>query len=224
MRRSAPFLAAWLLMAGSLPAHAIPRPEIATEIGRTFMIDGPLEGVFDQGGFATTLSALWPVDDRFRFGVSLFADEAGSWRDDFASVLQGDGGFLGEPVRLTPEELASLAALGSFDFGHVNIYGAAWRLEAAGPRVGRFNTFARGGFGLYQIHVDLIGTYIDSEAAVGWSAGGGALLPLGAHNAVGLTVAFDRVFHDYFRHYMSAGLSWRWHPSLKPHAAPPPRR
>jgi hypothetical protein len=202
MRRSTPPLAALLLVASALPAGAIPMPELMTEIGRSFAVDSPKSGVFDQGGFSMALSALWPVEDFLRIGASFFADDLGS--------------FTGE---LFDESQSPPVSLGVFDFAHANVYGGKWRMEVLGPRLRRLNTFARGDFGAYKFRTDQYGTVLTESVKVGWALGGGIMLPLRENHAVGITVAFDRVFSNFTRDYMTADLAWHWRPGIRPHAS-----
>ena len=202
MRRSAPLLAALLLVAGARPARAIPMPDWMTEVGRTFAVDTPKSGQFDQGGFAMSLSALWPVEDFLRIGLSGFADDLGSLTTELTDNTQNP-----------PQPL------GLFNVAHANVYGGAWRMEVVGPRLGRLDTFVRGDFGLYQFRVDQQGDVVTESMKVGWSAAGGLMLPIRQNHAVGATLAFDRTFSDFTRDYMSAGLAWHWRPGKGQQAA-----
>ncbi len=198
MRRSTLLLAGLVLAADSRSARAVPLPEVMAELGRSFAVDSPVEGVFDQGGISVALSALWPVEDRLRFGVSLFADEMGSQMTELVDDSQNP------PV-----------SLGVFDLAHVNVYGGAWRLEAVGPRLRRLSTFARGDFGFYRFRADQNGDDLGGATKVGWGLGGGAMLPVRENHAVGVTLSFDRVFYDDTRDYMSAALAWHWRPGFR---------
>lgn len=202
MRRSAPFLATLLLAASAIPARAIPLPEVMTELGRSFSVDSPKSGVFDQGGFSMALSALWPAEDFLRIGASVFADDLGSLTTELMDTSQNP------PV-----------SLGLFDLAHANVYGGAWRMEVLGPRLRRLDTFARGDFGAYKFRTDQHGTVITESVKVGWALGGGIMLPLRENHALGITVAFDRVFSNFTRDYMTADLAWHWRPGVRPHAS-----
>jgi len=202
MRRSTPLLATLLLAASALPARAFPLPEVMAEAGRTFAVDTPKSGVFDQGGFSMALSALWPAEDFLRIGASFFADDLGSLTTELFDNSQNP------PV-----------SLGLFDLAHANVYGAKWRMEVVGPRVRRLDTFARGDFGAYKFRTDQYGTVLTESVKVGWALGGGIMLPLRANHAIGITVAFDRVFSDFTRDYMTADLAWHWRPGARPHAS-----
>ena len=202
MRRFTPFLAALLLAASALPVRAVPLPGIVAEVGRTFAVESPVSGAFDQGGFSMALSALWPAEDMLRIGVSAFADDIGS--------------LTGERVDHSQSPPASL---GVFDLAHANAYGGAWRMEVAGPRLRRLETFARGDWGIYWFRIDQYGTVVSKSVKAGWSLGGGVMLAVGENHAVGITIAFDRVFYDSTRDYMTAAFAWHWRPGSRPRAA-----
>jgi hypothetical protein len=136
MRRPNPFLAALLLLAATPCARAFPAPDVAFELGRTFGIESPTKGAFDQGGFSTTLSAMWPAGDLLRLGGAFYADDVGS-----------------ETTELMDETQSPPVPLGTFQVAHLAIYGGSWRLEVVGPRLKRFETFARGDWGVYR-HAD----------------------------------------------------------------------
>ncbi len=202
MRRSAPFLAALLLALSALPAGAIPLPQIMAELGKSFAVDSPRSGVFDQGGFSSALSFLWPVEDFLRVGVSAFADDVGS--------LQAER-FDHSTNPPTP--------LGLFELAHASVFGGAWRMDVIGPRFHGIDTFARGDYGAYWFRVDQQGDVLTRSEKVGWSLGGGLLFPLREGHGLGLTIAYDRVFSDFTRSYMSANLAWLWRPGLRPQAS-----
>ena len=215
MRRAVPLVAAVWIFASASAAHAFPRliprsiqrPEVAIELGRSFLVESPVDGTFDQGGFSSALAVLWPVDDRMRFGVSLFADDAGT-----------------KSIELVDPSQSPPVALGRFDLQHLNLYGAAWRLEASGPRVRGLETFARGEWGVYQLHVDALGSFVTAETTPGFALGGGAMAHVKEGHAVALAVSFHRVWIDSTRDYMSAALAWRWRPVAGRDAPPPPKR
>ena len=198
MRRSAPFLAALLLAANALPARAFPLPEVMAEVGRSFAVESPQSGVFDQGGFSMALSALWPVEDFLRIGALVFADDLGV---------------------LTTERFDSSqnppAALGLFEVAHAGVYGVSWRMDVLGPRVRRLDTFARGDFGTYKFRTDQHGSVIAESMKVGWALGGGMMLPIRQSHAFGITIAYHRVFSDFTRDYMTADFAWHWRPGLR---------
>jgi len=202
MRRSAPLLAAALLAACAVPARALPLPEVMAEVGRSFAVDSKASGAFDQGGFSMALTALWPVEDLLRIGVSAFADDMGSLDAERFDHSHNPP-----------------TSLGLFELAHASVYGGAWRTEVVGPRLRRLDTFARGDWGAYWFRVDQQGDVVTKSEKVGWSLGGGLMLPLREGHAVGLVVAYDRVFSDFTRSFMSASFAWHWRPGIHPHAS-----
>jgi len=198
MRRLATALAAVLIAVAAAPAGAIPSPELMAEVGRTFAVDSPKNGQFDQGGFSMALSFLWPVEDLLRIGVSGFADDLGSLTTE-----------LSDPSTNPP------TPLGLFNLAHANVYGGAWRMEVIGPRWRKLDTFARGDFGFYQFRTDQQGDELTESMKVGWSLGGGVMFPLRANHAIGATIAYDRTFSDFTRGFMSAGVAWHWRPGFR---------
>ena len=203
MRRPSPFLAALLLLAAPSSARAFPMPDLVLEVGRTFGIETQTKGVYDQGGFSTTLSALWPVADRMRLGGAFYADDVGSQTTELMDDTQSP------PV-----------PLGTFEVAHLAIYGGSWRLEVVGPRLKRFETFARGDWGLYWLRADQTGTLLEKSRKVGWGLGAGIMLPVLKGQAVGLTFGMDRIFVDTTRDYMTAALAWHWRPGSRRDEAP----
>jgi len=202
MRRPAPLLAALLLAANALPAAAIPLPTVMAEAGKSFAVESEKGGVFDQGGFATALSLLWPVEDFLRIGLSGFADDLGSL----------------EAERFD-HSTNPPSPLGLFELAHANVFGGAWRMEVVGPRMYGFDTFARGDWGAYWFRVDQQGDVLARSEKVGWSLGGGLMFPLREGHDLGLTIAYDRVFSDFTRSYMSANFAWLWRPGIHSQAA-----
>jgi hypothetical protein len=199
MRRSAPLVAGLLLTAAAAPACASIMPNLLFELGRTFAVYSPVNGQLDQGGFSTTLSALWPVEDRFRFGFAGFAHDIGGLTHTVYDSTN--------------------TSLGLFDLAHVNVFGGAWRMEVVGPHVFHLETFARGDWGVYRFRADQHGSYLTDATKTGWNLGGGIMLPVRSNQAVGVTVGYDRVFSEITRNFMTAALAWHWRPDATPRAA-----
>jgi opacity protein-like surface antigen len=197
MRRSAPLFAVLFLAAAASPARASIMPNFVLELGKSFAVYSPTAGQFDQGGFATALAALWPVEDRFRFGFAGFAYDIGA-------------GALTDTT----------ASLGQFDLAHVNVYGGAWRMEVVGPRFLHMDTFARGDWGVYRFRADRHGSYLADATKTGWNLGGGLMLPVWRNQAVGLTYGYNRVFSDITRHFQTVALAWHWRPDTPSERTP----
>ena len=199
-RHAGALLLATLLAAAAAPAGALPVPDVVAEFGRSFAVDSSVDGVFDEGGFSMACSALWPAD-RLRFGLTLFADDLGSLTEERVD-----------------DSVTPPVPLGTFQVAHVAVAGALWRMELDGPRVARLENFGRADWGLFRFRADEFGSQIDSESKLGWSLGGGVMVPLKTNHAFGLTVNFHRTFHEFFRDYMSAAAAWHWRPSRAPRA------
>ena len=207
MRTPLAWLGALLLLSAAVePAPAATWPEIALELGSSFGVDGEIESVggedldvdaaieLQDGGISLGLSALWPVLERARFGVRGFMTDVGS--------LQGHFTDANDPS----------VSVGTVEVAHVDVYGAAWRLELDGPDWGRLRTFVNGDLGIYRFEADERGEVFGAVTRAGWALGGGAEIPVGAGHAAGLTVRFDRAFDDFTRYWMSAAVEWRWRP------------
>jgi hypothetical protein len=204
--RRGPFLlVAALLAAGAGPARALPMPDLMLEFGRSFAVDSGQEGVFDEGGFSLAASALWPVS-RIRTGLTLFADDLGELTTE-----------------LVDNSVSPPQPLGTFHVAHVAVAGALWRMEVEGPRIAGLETFGRGDWGLFRFRADQFGSQIDSESKLGWSLGGGVMVPVKAGHSFGLTFNFHRTFHEFFRDYMSAAAAWHWRPNRSPRTSSPKR-
>src|SRR5580765_3384252 len=80
-----------LALAAPMPAAASAMPEWALQFGRTFGVNTHLEQTLESsvegvdfaatekdGGFTAALSALWPWEKRFRFGVGVFMSDLSS--------------------------------------------------------------------------------------------------------------------------------------------------
>ena len=200
-RSAGALLLATLLAAGAGPARALPMPDVVAEFGRSFAVDSSVDGVFDEGGFSLAGSALWPAD-RLRFGLTLFADDLGSLTEERVD-----------------DSVTPPVPLGTFHVAHVAVAGALWRMEVDGPRVAWLETFARGDWGLFRFRADEFGSQIDSESKLGWSLGGGVMVPMNSGHSFGLTLNFHRTFHEFFRDYMSAAAAWHWRPNRAPRSA-----
>jgi hypothetical protein len=186
-----------LAAVGVAAAHASAyRPELAFQLGRTFAVGSRTSDAYDQGGFSLSVGALWPWESRFRFGAVLFASDFGS------EVL---------PVSLSDPSGGPSKYYGSIDFGHRGAWGAAWRVDALGPRVGRLGRgYATASYGYFRYRQDRVGRPLDELSAVGGTLGVGLERPLGAHHALGVTTSSTWMSEEFTRRYGSASLEWRW--------------
>ena len=194
--RSAPPLAAALLLLAALacasrPAAAGIMPGLDVMAGRTFAVSGTP----DEGGFAFTLGALWPVGagepSAVRAGVAFFANDMG---DQVEQLLDPNDG--------TP--------LGSSSTYHRQALGGAFRLDLAPRLKGRWQPYASGTWGYYRLSDDVRGDRTGSWGATGWSAGAGLRLVTGKDLQVGVAARYHRLFEDHVGRYMDAGLEIVW--------------
>jgi hypothetical protein len=179
------------------PASAY-RPELAFQLGRSFAVGSELSGSFDQGGYVAAVSALYPWEKRYRFGLQLFAA-------DFGDQIK--------PVVLADPSGGPSKDYGSVDFGHRGTWGAAWRVDALGPRIfWGFDSFATGTYGYYRQKHDLNGHDLGGElSAVGGSVGLGIEHSMGPSHTLGASANATWMSDKFTRRYGSAVLEWRWH-------------
>lgn len=178
------------------PAAAY-RPELAFQLGRSFAVGSPTAGSYDQGGYVVSLGALYPWENRFRFGLQVFASDFGD------QVL---------PVVLADPSGGPSKNYGSIDFGHRGAWGAAWRVDALGPRLGALGrSYATGTYGYYRYKHDRVGRELGVLSAVGGSVGLGLDHTLTPHHALGVAAGATWMSDDFTRRFGSASLEWRWH-------------
>jgi len=199
--RSIPFVVAALVVvlavAATPPAARAERPELSFQMGRSFAVGSRTSGAFDQGGFVLGAGALWPYENRLRFGVQVFAS-------DFGNDI--------EPVVLPDPSGGPSKRYGSIDFGHRGAWGAAWRVDAMGPRLGRVGrSYATATYGYYRNKQDRVGRDVSALSAVGGSLGLGLEHALSPHHALGVAASATWMSDDFTRRFGSASLEWRWH-------------
>jgi hypothetical protein len=200
-------------------------------VGRTFAVDTPAlrwQGeragqpvVYETdgpgGGFSVAATALWPWEDRFRFGVSVHAVDAGAWlfEEDAWSATRGAAG----------------GAIGALELGQVDAFGAAWRADALGPAFRFGRTYASATYGYYRWKVDRPTGFATAPAALAdslrWEVPGqaiagaqqsavGATLAigiergLGTRHSIGFAVGGTLLSSDFTRRFLGAHVEWRW--------------
>jgi hypothetical protein len=163
-------------------------PELSGALGGTFAV----QGTPNEGGPSGSFSVLWPVADRFSFGVMLHADDAGS-RVDSLRNAQGQGLAYGKI-----EQLHRLAG------------GASWRLDARLPEWRKFIPVASATWGYYRIRDDVRGAKLDEAGSVGCSLGAIVRWPFGRHLAMGAGVRYHRLFNDLEKGFVNASLEGAW--------------
>ncbi len=192
-------LVAALGAAAARPAHAGAVPVFSFAAGTTLGADSSPAG----GGASLTLSPMWPVSDRVRFGVSLFADDIGS-----------DLGDLFDPN--------DQSNLGTVSLGHRWTWGAAWRGDVDLARAGRWAASASGTWGWWRVEDDLRGTPVASASSVGAGIGMEVRRSVAPGQTLGLLVRGQRLFaqgnssYRRVQHYATAALEWNWAGAAQP--------
>jgi len=187
------------LLAPSRVAAGLPRPDVLIGAGGTFATTGTPEG----GGASFSLSPLWPVNDRVRFGLMLFADDIGT---TIARLHDPNDG----------------SDLGAVALSHRWTFGGAWRADADLVTRGRWTAGATGSWGYWRIEDDVRGTTTAAASAIGFTLGANARRALSSGQALGFELRYHQLFSDrgsaYRRveHYASAAIDWRWAGSSRP--------
>jgi hypothetical protein len=164
------------------------RPELSGALGGTFGV----RGTPNEGGPSGSLSVLWPVADRFSFGVMLHADDAGS-RVDSLRDAQGHG-----------------LTYGKIEQVHRLAVGASWRLDALLPGWRKLTPAASATWGYYRIRDDVRGAKLNEAGSLGCSLGAIARWPFGRHLAMGASVRYHRLFNDLEKGFMNVSLEGAW--------------
>jgi hypothetical protein len=174
-------------------AAAWSRPALDLAVGESFGAAGLPQG----GGLSATLSPLWPVGERARFGVALFADDIGTTL-----------GHLYDPNDHTD--------LGLVAQRHRWTWGGAWRGDLDMVRRPRWTAAATGAWGYWRVEDDVRGVVQQAGSAVGFTVGAEARRTGAAHHQLGLVVRYHRLLGDRntgfqrVSHYATGALEWRW--------------
>ena len=178
----------------ALPCAAFARPELAFQLGRTFAVGSRLPDAYNQGGFNLSGGVLWPWENRFRFGVVWFASDLGS-----------------QLRHVTLVDSTGSKNYGSIETGHLGTWGAAWRVDALGPRLGSLGRgYATASYGYFRFNHDHVGRLQDAVSAVGGSLDLGIERTLTPHHTLGLAAGATWMSDDFTRRYGTASLEWRW--------------
>jgi hypothetical protein len=193
-------LVAALVVAGSAATATgarawpgVPRPVVAVNAGFTFAVSGEPSG----GGASFALATMWPVAERWRFGLEAYADDLGTSYTELTDPNDG-----------TP--LGTTASL------HRWTYGFAWRAEADAWRLGRWSGSAAGSWGWWRIEDDQVGTTVAATSAVGIRLGADARRPFGSGRDVGVALHYHHLAEagsiesQRVDRYASAALQFRW--------------
>jgi hypothetical protein len=181
-----------IALALAAPAGALPTPDLVAALGGTSLVAGEP----DRGGATLSLSALWPVEGPWAFGLMVFADDMGT-----------DLGRLRDPNDGTD--------LGATALRHRFAFGAAWRMDAALPALGRWEPHASGTWGAYRVQDDVRGEPVGALCATGVSLGAGLRYPLGL-GSLGAAARWHRLMRGDAEQWLSAGIDWQWRWGHKP--------
>jgi len=188
MRARSLLTAVLALTLGATAAVAAGHPEVVGAVGTTTAVDGAL----NSGGASVALSLLWPLEERFRFGVMGFADDLGQQR---AQLVAPDG---------TP--------LGPIPGYHRATLAAVWRLEAHPSVGGAWDPYASATWGMYRLSDDLHGDATRTLGSAGFGLGLGCARRIATTHAAGLAVRYQWLMRGDTGKYLSAALEWRWRP------------
>lgn len=180
---AAALVAAWL----AAPAEARWVPGIETALGDTFAISGDP----DHGGWSVALAPMWPVEDRFSFGATFFADDMG-----------GTIGRLRDPNDGTD--------LGATELGHTSVLGAAWRLDREWGSLLTWMPYASGSWGYYSVADDTRGRIERRVGSTGFSLAAGVRRAIGDRHAVGTSIRYHRLFNDRLGRYVGWAVDWSY--------------
>lgn len=195
MRHALPVLALVVALSAFTPqgAHAFPRPDLAFTAGTTLGVAGDP----NSGGLSLSATPLWNVNDRFAFGITIFADDMGTGVSDLRDANSG-------------------LHIGTIPTSHRWTYGGAWRADATVLRHKKWTADAVGQWGYYRLEDDLRGAVSGAASTVGFGLGANLRHATAAGQEMGLAARYNRLFTDrsavYSRvdHYASLALEWRW--------------
>jgi len=183
-------LAAVLALA---PAPALAGPDASLAGGITRRANGNP----GDGGAATELALMWPIDGRFAFGGVVFADDLGTALTDLTDPGTGE-------------------LLGTVAGEHRWSFGGAWRGEARVASNRRFRMSWGADFGYGRQETDLHGEVQDAVSGVIFATGPTFLWNAAPRHALGLSVAWKHSFAsrdadpDRTSEWTTLLFVWRW--------------
>ncbi len=185
--RWAPVIAIAMLAAAwpAGPAAAGAMPGLETTLGGATAISGTP----DAGGWSVSLSPMWPVEDRYAFGVMLFADDMG---ETFGTLRDPNDG----------------TDLGTTELGHTYVLGAAWRLDREWGSLVTWMPYVSGTWGYYNVADDLRGHIERRVSSTGFSLAGGVRRAVNDHHAIGASIRYHRLFNDRIGRYVGWAVDW----------------
>jgi hypothetical protein len=163
-------------------------PDLTVALGGT----GAVSGTPNSGGFSGSVAGMWPVEERFAFGISVFADDMGS--------------ELNELVEPGPPPVS----FGTFPGAHRLLYGAGWRFDYEPDLKYRWRPFASATWDYVRIQDDTHGTVTNALSATRIGLGLGVHRNILKRSTVGVVVRFHRLSDDLVDQYASVTAEWGW--------------
>ena len=174
-------------------APASVAPTVLVSAGSTFAVSG----VPGTGGASVSAGMLWPFENRYAFGGTLFADDLGTGFEELHDPNTG-------------------TALGTVGSTHRWSFGGEWRAEARLHESRSLRLLWGAGFGYGRQVLDEFGTAHDSVSGVLASTGVTFLYKASHGHAVGTTLAYRHQFvhlesePDRSTTWATATFEWRW--------------
>jgi len=168
-------------------------PEVLVSVGSTFGVNG----VPGSGGASVSAGMLWPFEQRFAFGGTLFADDLGTGLEELHDPNTG----------------ASLGTVGS---GHRSSFGGEWRAEMRLHESRSMRLLWGAGFGYARQVLDEFDEAKDAVSGVMASTGVTFLYKASHGHAFGTTLAYRHQFvhvesdPDRSTTWATITVDWRW--------------
>jgi len=173
------------LAALAAPAEAGWTPGLEAAAGGTLAISG----VPDDGGWSLALSPMWPLEDRFSFGATFFADDMGA---EFGRLRDPNDG----------------TDLGAVELGHTFVLGAAWRLDREWGSLLTWMPYVSSTWGYYHVTDDRRGRVQGRVGSTGFSLGAGVRRAVTDRHAVGASIRYHRLLNDRIGRYVGWAVDW----------------
>jgi len=186
-----------LLMALFAVPLAAPSAQAAAELGLTAGTTLGVNGEPGSGGASASAALLWPFENRFAFGVVMYADDQGS----------------GLTELFDPNTGQSLGTVGDL---HRWTYGIGWRGEARLTDSRKWQVLWGADFGYARQEADVRGEVVDATSDVVFATGPTLLWKMVGGQTLGLSGAWKHAFlsreenPDRTTTWASLALTWRW--------------
>jgi hypothetical protein len=187
----------WVVCALGAALLAVPCAQAAPELGLTAGTTFHVNGEPGSGGVSTSAALLWPFEDRYAFGVVLYADDQGS----------------GMTELFDPNTGQSLGTVGDL---HRWTYGVSWRGEARLTDSRKWRVMWGADFGYARQEADVRGEVTDATSDVLVATGPTLLWKMVGGQTLGLSGAWKHAFvsreesPDRTTDWASLALTWRW--------------